>query len=103
MLPPLAPAVFPIDVATQSPLQKQYLNLTREHLDGLVDVLFTKTSGLHFQITWTPLFLKHGDASTHPVASPVCCRLSDSPLLPESTTCGQKQLNLALNSHEEDH
>jgi hypothetical protein len=53
-----APAISPTDVAAQSLLQKRYRDLTAHHLDGLVDDLFTKFTGLHFRIIWTPPFPK---------------------------------------------
>jgi AraC-like DNA-binding protein len=79
-------------------LMQKYRQLVRQHLDRLLDHLFTDVTGLHIHIAWAPAGPHEWESRTLPTGSSVCCRLSGSPLLPDCRACGPRHLPRALTA-----
>lgn len=89
--------------ASNALMQTKYRDLTRKHLDRLLDHLFAEFTGLHFHIAWAPTQDHEWENLTLPTACSVCCRLSGSPLRPGCKSCGPRQLAHALRSDGNGH
>lgn len=94
-------SIAPGRVTTDDPvLQKRYRDLTRKHLSGTLDRLFTEFTGLHIHVAWAPSPRHEWNARDLPTDGPVCRRLAGRSAKTRAycTTCGLKQLARTLGS-----
>jgi len=84
-------------------LSLKYRELVRQHLDRLLDKLFTDVTGLHFHVAWAPAPDHEWESRVLPAGCPVCCRIDGSPLLADCRNCGTRQLVSALKADGEGH
>jgi AraC-like DNA-binding protein len=83
-------------------LQKQYQELTNQHLSDLQQTLFAELTGLHFHITWTlpqPL----SDSTPLPTACSVCCQLANRSQLSHCGVCGRHHLKMTRSARQRGH
>jgi len=90
-------------VSEEPLLQAKYRELVRQHLDRLLDKLFTEVTGLHFHVSWAPAPAREWEARTLPTGCSACCRISGSSLLPDCGACGATQLARSLSADGDGH
>ena len=83
--------------------QHKYRKLVRQHIDRLLENLFTEVTGLHFHVSWAPAPAHEWEARTLPTGCSVCCGISGLPLLPDCQACGAKQLARTLRTEGDGH
>jgi AraC-like DNA-binding protein len=79
-------------------LRRKYQDLLRNHLDKLLDKLFTEFTGIHYRIAWKLPLAASTEARALPASCFVCCRLAGAGprVSADCRKCGIHNLAAAL-------